>query len=1156
MTWKKNLEKKDSLTEKKHAEHISIKFSLLILMFFVQYNFSYGQEKQNINLQINNVSLDKIINKIEETSQYIFIYNPELIKNFPNRSISVKNKSINIILDYLFEGTDITYRMNGRQIILYKKEKPDNNDKRLNENQDVNQQKRIISGLVTSIENEPLPGVNIIVNGTTIGNITNIDGKYQIAVPANADTLIYSFVGMKTSRIPVSGRSVINIKMEYATTTLSEVVAVGYGSQKKESVVGAISVVGEETLMKSSTSNITSAISGKASGVLTIQNSGEPGDNHSEIIIRGLSSWNSSAPLIMVDGVERDFSNMDPTEINSISVLKDASATAVFGARGANGVILVTTKRGEKSKPHLDVSYSEGIIRPTRVADFIDSYTTMKILNVAMMNEMDYENLTSEKALSEYRNPSSPLKSLQYPTVDWFNMLTKDFASSRNANISLRGGGDLVRYYCSLAYTHEGDFFKRYNDGAYVNTNYTYDRLNYRSNIDLLFSKNTKLFFNLGGDLSIKNEPSVSIWSAIYNTSPARFPAYFPDWVLDMVPDKDYPDASGMRFVQSFGEYYGNPYTQAYQRSFSKYFSSRLFVDLIFDQKLDIITKGLSFKGKVSLSTYFRNMMSYLNYSLPGYTLQYDLIGATDNPWTRQSEGNEVYTDPILNITTGGLQDNFYSDFYYETGLYYDRSFSKHSVTGLLLLNRQEKQIGTDFPYYNEGVIGRFTYDYSNKYLLELNIGYTGSERFAPGNRFGFFPSGALGWWISEEPFFKNNVKWINKLKVRYSDGYVGSDYAANRWLYISEYSKDTKGYIHEDSGANSAAQWEMAHKKDIGVEIGLLKNALHFSVDFFDEYRDKMLLTPLTTMFVGTTFKELNLGSMKKHGFEVEAEYKGRTSNKIEYYLKANVGFNENRIIYKADAPYAPDYQKAEGKPVGAQLSGVELTGSGYFTTVDDIHNNPAPISIESILVGDYKFLDYNADGLIDQRDVYPVYGSLYPPITYSFSSGISYKGFEFNFLFHGNKGKFVEFNQTMENEFVMGSWRVHTSQLDYWTPQNPRANHATLNYTFSNNPNLSWAGGTAYSGYNGMIVDRLWRDASFLRLKDVFIGYSFKNKLLKKTLGVSNSQVYATAHNILTFTNLIEADPERKTIEQGSSTSGYYPQSYTVKLGIKLSF
>jgi TonB-linked SusC/RagA family outer membrane protein len=1029
---------------------------------------------------------------------------------------------------------------------------------------DMDVQQNIVKGTVKdAATGDALIGVTVLVKGTTTGALTDINGKFLLTLATGQATLSFSFVGYTTQEIPVSSGADLSVSLGMEVTQISEVMVVGYGTQKKESVVGAITQVDNKSIMSSGNYNITNAIAGKLSGVLTIQNTGEPGDNSAEIIVRGLSSWNGSAPLILVDGVERDFSNLDPNEINSISVLKDASATAVFGAKGANGVIIVTTKRGSLGKPKMDFTASYGIESASRVPKHISSYTTMSMLNVARMNDQQYSDILEDNILNEYRNPSTQLNALQYPDVDWFNELAAPFCPTTNANLNITGGTNFVKYFASFGYTYEGDFFKGLNEGG-LDSRFKSNRFNYRANVDFSLTKSTLLSFNLGGDITIKNtplSPSGDTWETLYMTGPARFPAYFPDWVLEQVPDTDYPNASGWRRSAPFGERFGNPYSNFMTGGFENTTGSRMFTDLILDQKLDKVLKGLSIKGKVSLSTYYNMTSLSSDYTYPDYYLHYDLIGvAGQNPWERTGQTPEVYNQPPINVDVGGLNDGYYTELYYEGSLNYANSFGRHTVTGMALMNRQQKNLGTEFPYYNEALVGRATYDFAHKYFLEVNIGYTGSERFAPGNRFGFFPSGAIGWTISEEPFFKNAVPWMNKLKIRYSDGLVGSDYAANRWLYISEYTT-ANGFINEGAVANSSAQWEEARKRDIGVEVGLFKNQLTFSVDLYDEQRSKMLLTPQSVTFlVANSFKDLNLGSLKKHGIDIEAGFNRTPTSKLSYFIKGVFGFNENRVLSKDDLVYAPDYAKAAGKPLGmatnpddSYAAGVLTINGGYFTSVDDLHNNATPIAIGLLNVGDYVFLDYNADATITNKDKFPIKGNVYPPITYSFSSGLSYKGFDFNFMFQGNVGKYVVFNDNFESEFLMGNYSVHSAQLNYWTPDNPDADHSTLHYYSGGGgiPQYAWSGGAALEGYNLRTPGHFWRNADYLRLKDLFLGYTFNSLFLKRTIGLSSLQVFTTANNLLTFTKLIEGDPERKDFQRG-----FYPIMITVKLGVKISF
>ena len=1022
----------------------------------------------------------------------------------------------------------------------------------------------IVKGTVTSQDTgETLPGVNIVVRGAGSGTVTDLDGSFTLNLSSEDDVLIFSYIGYIAQEVPLNGRTVIEVALNEDLQSMDEVVVVGYGVQRKESVIGAISQVGTESLTRSGTDNVSNALAGKLSGVTTMQNAGEPGANFSEIIVRGLSSWSGSQPLIMVDGVERDFRYLDMNEIETISVLKDASATAVYGAKGANGVILVTTRRGKIQKPQLSVKSSAGVMLPSGMDYFIDSYTTMNMLQVARMNDQQYDERLPDHILNEYRNPSSRMNSLRYPNVNFFEEVTRPFAPVSTSNLNLTGGTEFVRYFASLGYQHEGGLFTGMNEG-HIDSRHNNNKFNYRTNLDFSLTRSTNLTFNLGGDISTKNNPATNTWQGLANTGPARFPAYFPAWVLEEVPDPHYPDASGKRLAMAFGERYDNPYSFFNDGAFRKYTSSRVFSDLILGQDLDFLVEGLSVKGKVSLSTYYNMLTKTSNTRVPQYYLHYDLIGSEQNPWERVGQTLDVYNVPPIDVNTGGLQGEYYTELYYEASVNYAQSFGedRHNVSGLALFNRQQKNFELDFPYYNEAWVGRVTYDYMLKYLVEVNMGYTGSERFSPKNRFGFFPSGAIGWVISEEPFFKAGVPWMNTLKLRYSDGLVGSDYAESRWLYISEFYT-TGAYIAEDIGANTDAQWEEARKRDIGLEMGFLDNMFKVTLDFYDEYRTNMLLEPKgVTFLVGTSFKDLNRGELKKHGFELELEFNRTTPYNLNYYATGMVGYNENRIVFRDDLPYAPDYRKYEGKQLGMPegertegAAGVLLINSEYHTTVDDIHNHATQIPPNLLNVGDHVFLDYDVDGSITSRDKYPIEGSQYPAVTYSFSTGFTYKGWGLNVMFQGNQGKYVVFNNVFQNEFELGSWSVRPTQLNYWRPdRQAEADHATLHYFDGGGgiPQYAWAGGASLEGYDLRTPGHFWRKADYLRLKEIHLEYTFLNSgFLGKSLGVSNFTLYAQSYNLLTFTNLILGDPERKDF-----TRGFYPLMKSVRVGINASF
>ena len=1010
-------------------------------------------------------------------------------------------------------------------------------------------------GRVVDTNGIAIAGAAVTVKGGSAGGtISDAQGAFTLRV-RKGDVLHVSFLGFQAREIAVTDASPLTIRLAEETHQVEDVVVVGYGVQKKESVLGAISQVNNEQLVNSGTTNITNAIAGKLSGVTTIQTGGQPGNNDANIFIRGVSSWNGSTPLVLVDGVERSFADIDPNEVASLSVLKDASATAVFGAKGANGVIIVTTRTGSTGKPKMNISLSYGLDFPTMIPDHIGSAQTAELLNVALKNAQSYGSMIPRSEIEEYARPSSRINSIRYPDNDWFDIAMRRCAQTINANYNVSGGSQRVKYFLSLGYSHEGSIFKDFSEWS--NANFRYDRINYRSNLDFDVTRSTKLSVKVGGVLGIKDTPTdktvSGMFNMMYSASPMMYPAYYPAWVLEEIPDTDYPDASGGRLSSPRTAYFGNIRTALSTGEFEQTTDNKLYTDINFEQKLDFITKGLSVKANVSLSTYYSRISQTATNSNPTFYIDWNRYDAGDgNPWIYSAASEHVYENTPYAVTRGAMQNNYYVTFYWEGALNYNRTFGDHTVTALALFNQRENVKGTAFPYHSQGVVGRVTYDYKHKYLFECNLGYTGSEQFSPENRYGFFPSVAIGWVPSQERFWKEAMPWWSKLKIRYSDGLVGSD-SGSRWLYFSDYVKGGDSYIYEGAAANAVAQWEEARKRDLGIEMGWLNNRLTLNLDLFDEKRTNMLVKPNVTMLVGTSYKEVNRGSMKKHGIDIELGWADKTPTGFGYNLTAMVSLNENRITNYEDAPYAPEYQKTAGKPYKGQTDGVSIVDSGYFESIDDIHNYPAYTTDWNFVnVGAYKYLDYSADGRLSVEDLHAIAGSQYPPVVCSFRAGFDYKGFEFSMLWYANLGKWVEYNKSWEIEFNKGDYRITHSQLDYWRPDNRDANHATLVYGgTSGHPMYMWAGGSGDAGAKMMLEGRTWRKADYLSLREVYLAYTFNAKRLRQKVGFRSLSLYLTANNLLTFTPLIEGDPASTTF-----TTGFYPQMTSLKLGVKIGF
>lgn len=1011
----------------------------------------------------------------------------------------------------------------------------------------------IVTGTVVDDTGIPVVGAAVTVKGNPElgGAITDIDGRFSISVPGGS-VLTISCIGFVTEERVIEGSCDWIATLKEDTLELEEVVFVGYGVQRKESVVGAISQVNTDAIVNSGTTNITNSIAGKLSGVQTYQTSGQPGADDATIYIRGMSSWNGSSPLVMVDGVERSFSDLDPNEVETISVLKDASATAVFGAKGANGVILVTTKSGSKGAPKMKLSVEYGMSTPLFIPEHVSSANIAQMANVAYRNEQSFGSMYSDEVIAAYASRSN---SVRYPDTDWYDLMLKDFASSVNANFNISGGTDKVKYFVSLGYTHDGSIVREMAEG----TRFSYDKFNYRTNIDINVTPTTTLSLKAGGSTGIERHPSKvsvsSLFTYMYNASTATFPAYYPSWTLEYWPDVDYPDDNADRISSNQGAFGVNPYTYLMMGDFDQNTVSKLNTDLILKQDLGFVTKGLSATAKASFTTsYTRNTLSGTQ-SNPTYDIDWDLVDAgTGNPWVSNNKNTEIYVQSpyeqtsTLKISSAGVI------FYWEAALNWSRKFaSSHNVSAMTLMNQRQyiAMTGTtaDYPSRSQAFVGRVTYDYKGRYLVEGNMGYTGSDQFSPKRRYGFFPSLAAGYVLSKEPWWKRAVPWWSTFKLRYSDGLVGSDSASEKWLYYSSYAKTSTGTIIEESAANQNARWETARKRDLGFEMGWLDNDITLNVDLFDEHRKDMLVQPVVTPLVAVEYKDVNSGELKKHGIDIELKYRHNTRKGLYYELGGMLGLNENRILNYEDAPYVQEWQKRAGKPYGAQMDGVSLVDNGYFNTIDEIHGYPTYTSSwSSVYTGLYKFLDYTVDGAVNSDDLHVVSGTAYPGCVYSFNLGASYRGWSVSVLFYGNFGKYVNFNRSYAKEFIKKDLTLHSAQLDYWRPDNRNASHSNLSFDDSM---WRWAGGGGSEGYSMRLPGHTWRHSDWLSLKEAYVAYKFDGPKVKKAIGVSALSLTLTGNNLWMFTNLIEGNPQLTSV----STS-HYPLMRSVKLGAKLEF
>mgnify|MGYP002563121964 FL=1 len=766
----------------------------------------------------------------------------------------------------------------------------------------VQQQTKSVKGMVVDPSGQPIIGATILNKAGKAIAVTDLDGKFTAYVNPGTE-LTVSSAGYASKKVKASERDMM-ITLSDDAKQLQEVQVVAYGAQKKVTVTGAISGINGAELTTVPTASVTNMLAGSVPGISSVQYSGEPGADAASIFVRGKATWANSSPLIQVDGVERDFSEIDPNEIESITVLKDASATAVFGVRGANGVILVTTKRGKEGKAKISMSTSASLVTPTDLLKLAGSYDYALYCNQMQINDGAAPRF-SDAVLQKFKDHSDPIR---YPDVDWMDYLLKGSALQTQHNINISGGTQKVRYFISLgAFTQDGLFKQQ---GLDYDFNFKYKRFNYRANLDYDVTKTTTLSLNIGGRVDIKQTPiskedGNQLFRTIYNTTPFSSPGVIDGRYVQSTTDVD-ADGNSLPFVGMDGlsSFYGKGYTNVN--------TNTLNIDVVLNQKLDVITKGLSFKLKGSYNS---------SYST---TKQCSGGVATYNP---------VLVDGVMQYRKNGQDSQLgYSewfgkarDWYMEASLNYSRNFGLHHVGALALYNQSKTYYPStysDIPHGYVGMVGRVTYDYANKYMAEFNIGYNGSENFAPGNRYGTFPAGSVGWTISEEKFWLPIKKYVDFLKLRASWGLVGNDqlngqrfmYTADpynlysswgvynhNYLYVYNFGTNTDTYQHgaaEGTKHNAAVTWEKSFKQDYGVDAYFLSSRLKATFDYYYERRKDILLTSAVAPgILGFTLPAANLGKVNSWGYEISLKWQDRISNNFRYYVEGNLSYNQNEI-------------------------------------------------------------------------------------------------------------------------------------------------------------------------------------------------------------------------------------------------------------------
>ncbi|GAA4444808.1 TonB-dependent receptor [Ravibacter arvi] len=1037
-----------------------------------------------------------------------------------------------------------------------------------------------IKGTVKDSKGEALIGVNIMVEGTTNGTTTDVEGRFSLGRISSKSVLKVSYIGYLSQSIPVNTKTVFDIVLQADEKILEEVVVVGFGSQKKQSVVGSIVQMSQDVIKRNgNVTDLREALAGQLPGINVLTSSGEPGgittgESATNIFIRGQNTWNGGQPLVLVDNVERSMNNIDPNEVETISVLKDASATAVFGVKGANGVILITTKRGQQGKTKLSVNYTTTAKMVSKTPEKLDSYEAMRLKSEiiereGVLNQPSWNAYVPFDIISRYKLPQSAEYAEIYPNVDWTKAVFKDVGFSHRATLSAQGGSKAVQYFGSLAYLHEGDMFRDYDNGKGYTPNYNFDRFNFRSNIDVQVTKTTKLKVNLAGYYSQKNtnfnnEGSTGradqwMWSSAYFLAPNLFLPKYSDGFWGA-----YQEGANNTV---------NPLVVIYNIGIRQTRSTQLNSDFTLEQDLGFLTKGLKAMGMLFYDNTIRSEggiydnansvrpaeaatnvafkqiypmlykgpeqdpSEYTAY-LPISDDEYDWV---IRPWTiRQENIQAANWDTKIPVSRRLM---------YQFQLNYARKFGQHNVTGMGLMKREEFAEGSMFKNFREDWVFRATYDYKTTYLLEVNGAYNGSEQFGPGYRFDFFPSLGVGWVVSNEKFFKAGA--FDFLKLRYSVGKVGDDnISGGRWLYASQYAFGGTSRLNAQSNGSSPYRfyresvvgnpnihWETALKTNYGLEMGFWQNALNVNFDFYTEDRTNILMSGgsrAIPSFFGATPPSSNLGRVKSKGFELELKFNKQLGADWHIWGNASYARNTNRIIARDDAPLQANYLKQAGYPINQTRS---LISAGFYNNWDEVYASvPTETNDAQKLPGYYNMIDFNGDGVIKSADDVAPYGySEVPQNTGTLTLGANRKGLGFSFQLYGvnNANRVIAFNNFMNDTDI-----VFGHAMDYWSKDNQNA--------------TSFLPRWKTQGEN--VGNYYVYDASFLRLRNVEVSYAFDRSPFFAKRKISNMRVFLNGTNLMFWSKL--PDDRETTYSGGSATQGAYPTMRRINLGIDFSF
>ena len=1127
---------------------------LCFLLLGIDYSFaSYNNYSQfkTLSVSVSNSTLREVLKTIEKSSQFVFFYLDDAVNLERKVSIDSKNKNIEEILSELFEGTSCTYRISDRQIFISGKA-PASTEQQQN--------KRKISGRVTDIKGEPLIGVNVTVDGDANGSITNMDGLYEIFVTKKSVVLKFTYIGFKTSEIRTNASTnIYDVTLEEQVNELEETVIVGYGTQRKISNIGAQSSMKMEDI-KTPSASLTTTLAGRLAGVVAVQRTGEPGKDAADIWIRGISTPNTSSPLVLVDGVERSFNDIDPEDIESLTTLKDASATAVYGVRGANGVILIKTKPGKVGKPTVSADYYESFTRFTKMVDLADGITYMNAANEAMRND----GIATKYTEDQIRNTIAGKDPYLYPNVDWLKEIFNDWGHNRRVNVNVRGGSEKVAYYASVSYFNETGMTVTDKNIDTYDSKMKYSRYNFTTNLNIDVTPTTKVEIGAQGYLGEGNYPAISsadLYNAAMSISPVEYPKMF------FVNGEAYVPGT------STNNNFNNPYSQATRRGYDNLTKNQIYSNLRVTQNLDMLTKGLKLTAMYAFDVYneihvhqdrAESTYNFLDTSVP-----YDMNGQPI--LQRIYEGSNVLS--YKQETSGNKKT------YLEASLNYDRTFNDdHRVSALFLFNQQSKLLypkGTledAIPYRMMGIAGRATYSWKDRYFAEFNIGYNGAENFSPKHRFGTFPAFGVGWVVSNEKFWQPLSKAVSFLKIRYTDGKVGnSEVSDRRFMYLDQMKENGDyGYKFGPNGTKWAGYetvnmavdliWEESRKQDLGIDLKLFNDDLSIVFDLFKERRENILLKREHSIpsFLGynTSAPYGNIGIIENKGFDGTIEYNKRINKDWVIALRGNVTFNKDKWIQGE----LPEQKYEWMNQYGHNINGVKgYVAEGLFTQteIDDMARweslsaankaiTPKPFASQfgTVKAGDIKYKDLNNDGQIDAYDQTYISRGDVPTTVYGFGFTVGWKDLSVGMMFQGVAGAERVLNGSSINPFNGGggSGNLYSNIDDRWTEENPDQNAFY--------PRLSYGSETT-SSINNFQKSTWWvRNMNFLRLKTLQISYNLPKPWVNK-VHLKNAAVYVMGTNLFTLSRFKLWDPELNT-DNGAS----YPNTTSYSVGINFTF